>query len=568
MRQLALKLRSILLVSAPCVAAAIACGSNGATGDRDGGLGGGILLPDGGILLPDGAVVGSSSSGGGFYPDGGPILGSSSGSSSSSGSGSEDGSAGCQGCSCSPIGSTTSCWTGPPADRGVGDCKDGVATCEGTEFGSWGACVGEVLDCGDAAPPPPPPPEAGPPDASLPPESCIAGASFGILTNGASVTAYVPNASWSGTTTGVIVAQLEGTGLSAPVTIPTTQAVSSCSSDSTLNQVVCIGNNLSAVGSDVYVISGATNAISKTLSSAATTSQSFSGGDCDTCAQAVDPVHHTAFVSIGMTGGAAFQPLDLTTGTLGTPIAAAGQLATSENILVDPSRNLLLSPNEGEETGSGGVGDYQLLNISTGKVFDFKSPDAGATPGGEFDSAGEDCTTGIALATLEGTGELFLVDLTQATFSGTNWSAPYNFQNLPDFADFGAGTCGIAVATNSHLGVVTGEFGSNLFGAIQLPATSGKGAPALVDWVAAAVPTDPSGAAFNDGYDPHTVTTYTSPTTGKQYAVMADYGADEAPTYLAIVDLQALLALPRASAGAHTLATPLAVGSVLRFVKL
>jgi hypothetical protein len=269
-----------------------------------------------------------------------------------------------------------------------------------------------------------------------------------------------------------------------------------------------------------------------------------------------------------MTGGAAFQPLNLSTGVLGTPIAASGQLATSENILVDPGRNLVLSPNEGEETGSGGVGDYQLLNISTGKVYDFKSPDAGAAAGGEFDSAGEDCTTGIALATLEGTGNLFLTDLTQAKFSGTTWSAPYNFQNIPDFADFGAGTCGIAVATNSHLGVVTGEFGSSLFGAIQLPPTSGTGAPALVDWVAASVPTDPSGAAFNDGYDPHTVTAYTSPTTGKQYAVMADYNSAYTPTYLVVVDLQALLALPRASAGAHTLATPLTVGPILRFIQL
>jgi hypothetical protein len=562
MRQLALKLRNIALVAAPCVAAAVACGSNGAAGGHDGGLGE-VLLPDGGILLPDGAIIGSSS---GSSSSSGGILGSSS-SSSSSGSGNEDGGGSCvncQGGSCSPIGTTAPCWTGPAADRGVGLCKDGVATCTGSEFGSWGPCVGEVLDCGDAAVPPP---DAGPPDAALPPQACLAGSALSILINGTSVAAYVPNASWTGGTTGLVAVQLEGTGLSAPVTIATPQNLNSCSVDTTLNQVVCIGNNLGASGSDVYVISGATNTITKTLSSSATTSESFSGGDCDTCAQAIDPVHHTAYISIGASGGAAFQPLDLTTGTLGTPISA-GQTATSENILADPGRGYVLSPNEGEETGGGVPGDYQLLNTTTGKVYDFKAPDGGSLSLGEFDSAGEDCTTGIALATLEGTGELFLVDLSQAKFSGTNWSAPYNFQNIPDFANFAAGTCGIAVATNSHVGVVTGEFGGGLFGAIKLPATSGTGVPALVDWVAASVPNDPAGGAFDNGYDPHTVTAYTSPTTGKEYAVMADYGSNDAPTYLVIVDLEALLALPRATAGGHTLATPLAVGPVLRFVQL
>jgi hypothetical protein len=38
------------------------------------------------------------------------------------------------------------------------------------EFGTWGPCVGEVLDCGDAGgAPPPPTPEAGPP----PPSACV-----------------------------------------------------------------------------------------------------------------------------------------------------------------------------------------------------------------------------------------------------------------------------------------------------------------------------------------------------------------------------------------------------------
>jgi hypothetical protein len=59
------------------------------------------------------------------------------------------------GCSCNS-GETAPCWTGPTERRLKGKCRDGVQTCQPTqEFGIWGACEGEVLDCGESAPPPP-----------------------------------------------------------------------------------------------------------------------------------------------------------------------------------------------------------------------------------------------------------------------------------------------------------------------------------------------------------------------------------------------------------------------------
>jgi hypothetical protein len=52
------------------------------------------------------------------------------------------------GCPCGTLGSTAPCWTGLRANRGLGDCKDGTATCisadEGTE-NVWSGCQGEVL---------------------------------------------------------------------------------------------------------------------------------------------------------------------------------------------------------------------------------------------------------------------------------------------------------------------------------------------------------------------------------------------------------------------------------------
>ena len=414
--------------------------------------------------------------------------------------------------------------------------------------------------CGAVTPSgsPPVPPTV---DAGLPPQSCQAGSSLSILITGSNVTAYVPKGNWNGATTGVVAVPIEGTSVPAPVTIDTDQVVNSCSSDSTLGQVVCIGNNLGpSHGEDVYVLSGTTNTITSTLSSAATTTESFSGGQCDTCAQAIDPLHNMAYLSIGTAGGAAFQPLNLATGALGTPISANGALATSENILVDPIRNLVLSPNE--DGSSDGDADYQLLNVSTGAVFDFFLPNAG-----HFDSAGEDCSTGIAIATIEEQSALFLTNLTQATFSGTAWSAPSSVQAIPEFSVLKNGTCGIAVAPNSHLGVVIGELGGNTFGAIQLPATSGSGTPALVNWLAATVPDDPSGNPYANTIEPHPVGAYASPATGKQYAVLPDYDGT-LPSFLVIINLQALMALPRSSPGAHTLAAPLAIGTVVRYISL
>ncbi len=51
------------------------------------------------------------------------------------------------GCPCSPAGATAACWTGLRANRGHGDCKDGMTTCMMTnETGlAWGPCNGEVL---------------------------------------------------------------------------------------------------------------------------------------------------------------------------------------------------------------------------------------------------------------------------------------------------------------------------------------------------------------------------------------------------------------------------------------
>lgn len=363
----------------------------------------------------------------------------------------------------------------------------------------WTACDPCASCSGEHKPPPPPPPNA-----------CLPSSSISVLVQGPNATAYVPQGNWGSEATGVKVVPIEtsagvGTG-GAPTTVATGNIANSCSSNSTTGQTVCVGNN-----TDVYLITGTT--LNSTLTSGATASQNFSGGSCENCGVVVDSTTNKALITIGLASGGpgGFQFLDLGgMPAFEAPIPAGAE--TSEDVSIDPVRQLVLSPNE--------PGNYQILNTSTGTLFNNL---VSGSP--FFDSAAEDCTTGVALATDEGTGNVFFADLTQAVFtpgSPGTWTAPSNLQNFPEFADFSAGTNGIAVAPGTHLAIVTGEFGGDLEGVVQLPATSGTGTPAAVDWVAFNVPAQPDEATWLQGFDPHTVTAYVSPNSGKAFAVLGN----------------------------------------------
>ncbi len=377
--------------------------------------------------------------------------------------------------------------------------------------------------------------------------SCNPGSSMGMLvpaktTGTTPVTAYVPNGYWEGGATGLRVVLVEGSG--SPISISTTNVVNSCSTDSVLSKTICAANN-----TDIYVINGST--LSSTLTSGSNTFAGFSGGDCENCGVAVNAVNHQAVITMGLSGGtgSGLQFLDLTTDALSAVVPTSYHV--SEDVLWDPFRNIILSPDEQGTYDILKISGSALPNPSTVSEFGNTHP-AGYAGYGYFDSAGEDCTTGIGLSTDEESGGVYIVDLTQAIFTpGTpgTWTAPGQQAGLPELY-FSAATDGIAIAPGTtHLGIVAGEFGGSGFGAIQLPSKAGTGTPNLVDYVAATLPTTPDGFGFSTGYDPHTTTAYTSPNDGKAYGVMADW-ATGTPKYLAIIDLQALLSAPRT--GAHT----------------
>ncbi len=182
----------------------------------------------------------------------------------------------------------------------------------------------------------------------------------------------------------------------------------------------------------------------------------------------------------------------------------------------------------------------------------------------------------MALASDEFTGAVFLADLNQATFTPGSpagiWTAPEQLQNFPEFADFFAGTDGIAVAGDSHIAVVNGEFGGNHFGAIQLPTTPGTGGtiPAASDYIACTIPNTPGGT-WSTGDDPHTTTAYVSPNTNDAIALVAN---SKPPTFVAVIDMTKLLnhtMVPRIKNGfpsKHTCSPSvnLVTAGVVRFV--
>ena len=386
--------------------------------------------------------------------------------------------------------------------------------------------------------------------------SCQPASSLSALVTGTNVVSYVPKGNWSVTpVTDVSVVNVEGSSVT-PTRIPTASVVNSCASNPLTGQTVCTANN-----TDVYVLKG--TSIEKTLTSGGSGMINFSGGSCTDCGVAMDAVHNKALIGLSVGGEPGFQFLDLGPATFESPFASPAG-AISEDPLVDPIRNLLLSAVEGFFKRS--QNDYEIVNVatSTSPTF-FENTPIGGVEDRFLDSSGEDCSTGIALAPVEAspsTSHVFIADLTQATFtpgSPGTWTAPSQVQSLPESVLPTASASGLAVAQGTHTGVVSGEFGGGSLTAIALPSTSGIGTPAISDWVTCEV-----GGGFTNGFDPHPVTAYQSPNGGDAIGLLANGGAST----LARVDLTKMLnpAIVPRTVGGHGCASGTLPSEAVSFI--
>jgi hypothetical protein len=431
-------------------------------------------------------------------------------------------------------------------------------------------------------------------EGGQPPQlSCVPASSLSALlqppatTGGPSnVIAYVPNGNWNGGSNGVRVVQLEpqlGAGPLASISTP--NVVNSCASNSVTGQTVCTANT-----KDVYLLSGTT--LNSVLTSSATGSGvNFSdnpSAGCKNCGVVINPTtnpdpppnpnpdnippltHGTAAITMGSGSGTAIQLLNLKNNTFSSPVRTAN--AVSEGVLWDPTRNLqlqngttVLAPNVGIPGANGVIlspgeaGIYDLFDISSSATAEYAHP---PLANAKLDSAVEDCTTGIALASNESSNALYIADLTQATFSPGSpgsWTAGMAQMSvtIPEFAssvtNF-AGITGMAVAPGSHLAIIAGENGDNTIGVLRLTPGGSEsvnctfafpnGACAIADYAVASLPPiPPNGPNWAQALGPHGVTAYPSPNDGQAYALLANFP----PTSVAVIDLQALITAPRTS---------------------
>lgn len=391
--------------------------------------------------------------------------------------------------------------------------------------------------------------------------SCQPSSSLSVLVSGTNVVAYVPKGNWSATpNTGVAAVNVEGSSITNTL-IPTGSVVNSCASNPITGQTVCSANN-----TDVYIIKGTAldpAVVTNPLTSAGSGTIIFSGGVCTNCGVAMDAIHNKAVIGLSLAGSGGFQFLNLGAApSFEAPFASqapTGGLANiSEDPLIDPIRNLLLSASEHS--------NYEIINVttSTSPAF-FENL---ISPFEFLDSSGEDCSTGIVLAPAEfsGPSHVFIADISNPTLavftpgSPGTWTAPSQVQSLTE-SSLSAGASGLAIAQGTHIGVVSGEFGGDTVTAILLPATSGSGIPAIGDWMTCNI-----GSGFSNGFDPHTVTAYRSPTNGHAYALLANSGA----SVLALIDLTNMLdttIVPRTVAGHGCASGPLPP-SVVSFISV
>jgi len=143
--------------------------------------------------------------------------------------------------------------------------------------------------------------------------------------------------------------------------------------------------------------------------------------------------------------------------------------------------------------------------------------------------------------------DIAMFDMSQATFNATThqWTTPsFLIQSITGTALNGIDS--ISVESKNHLAMVTA--GDNNIGVLQLPTASGGNSASLAvtDWVNALMPMDPDGVAWNGWGEPDGVATYVSPNTGKVIGVLMNNPAGGGgSTYLALIDMNALLAAPR-----------------------
>jgi hypothetical protein len=414
----------------------------------------------------------------------------------------------------------------------------------------------------------------------------------GVAISGTNVTALVPFGSDDTSVAGAASVPIESASGSLPALVSiNTDRVNSCAQFANNGAAICSGQP----GTVDFLTSDATSStvVSEGLSMPGIVNED---GSCAGCGIAADDFLGTGILA--SSGG--YQLANPLNDSVGAPIAGNGE-PVAVDFGYDPIGHRILSANYQLTTNvitPSTPPHFEIFNLfrSSREIFELLNDSAFFTPPGRTctgtatsnrdilpDTTAIDTSTNIAYVTFHSPPQCFtkpiedvaLFDLSQATFTTTGavggWTTPgKQIQTLTNLTL--GGITAISVVSGAHLAIISGQFSSNLLGALQLPATSGSGQPAIADWVQVQMPNDPSGNPWLDWHAPSGLGSYTSPNNGRAYGVMMNFGKNSSgnpigPTYLAIVDLQALLNAPRDSTK-HVVTTSvnLTASGIVRFV--
>lgn len=424
----------------------------------------------------------------------------------------------------------------------------------------------------------------------------------GILIHGRSVSVFVPNSSDNSRKGGIGEATLESSPdpVPAPIQHRGAGVANSCAASAANNLVIC-----SSVFGRIYETVPGNRRVGS-FASGVHKQVHFTGGGCAACAVAVDDSMDRAIVATS--GG--YLPIQLPRKRL--PMITTNGEPVSANFGYDPVNHWIISPNYNvldQKHFRTSNPLFQIIQLDpTERLFDIADAYEFYVNGNKGrstclsndgttqlhrdelpDSAAIDTGTGIVYVSFRSrsdcTGpntveDIASLDMTQATFtppaqgspSGT-WDTPgKQIETLSELQEkFANGITGIAVVSSQHLAIIAdrreGGGGTTGFGALRLPSTSGSGIPSIVndgDWVQADMPNDPSHKPWVMSYEPNGVTAYESPNSNRAFGVVMN----QARSYVAVVDLEALLEASRSTA--HTVApdVDLVGQNIVRFVSL
>jgi hypothetical protein len=295
--------------------------------------------------------------------------------------------------------------------------------------------------------------------------------------------------------------------------------------DPITQQIVAI----SYTSSTVQLIDSSKDQVIASLDSGISQSTTFSGGSCVVCGVAIDPTSNTAILDTAQ----GYLTLNLLTQKFSSLIAG-------ENFGYNPNNQIALNPTYFQAIPPG----LQAINLATNSVYTFTG-----TLDSEPDSAAIDLQTNIAVVPDEDTGNQFLINMKDAAFTSSTFSAPMTVYNL------GFTNCIAPSATNewtmasieasTHFLFLGTEFGD--CAAVEpLPTAAISGAPptpTTFKW--GHMPVAPDNVAWDNGADPHGITVFTSIVDGKAYGFLVR--SDQA--WVARIDLAGVVGAPLLSGG-------------------